>query len=126
MAKKKAKQKRPNPEVKAFAKALKEWAEKKPDDPDALTQEQKKRLLRWLLSRCESHGFKSHESKNRKEDNNYIIKRTGIKDIKIREAVMRAMKGYNPALPTSGWVRGGPFWLKGYGEFWQKAYGYGS
>ncbi|UCF16906.1 MAG: hypothetical protein JSW59_05495, partial [Phycisphaerales bacterium] len=116
MAKENANKEKSNPEVKAFAKALQEWAEQGP------ASEQRETLLKWLLSRCESRGFKSGKSKLG-EDDVYLIRRTGIGDIKIKQAVMRAMKGYNPNLPTSGWVRGGPFWQKGYGEFgWQKAY----
>ena len=110
------------PEVEAFANALQKWAEKEPDALDELDREQKKRLLRWLLSRCESRGFKTSESKPVGEEDKYVIKRTDITDVKVKEAVMRAMKGYNPSLPTSGWVRGGPYWPKAYGEFWPKAY----
>ena len=44
-------------------------------------------------------------------------------DISINKAVQRAMMNYNPDLPTSGWVRGGPIWPKAYGDMWPKAYG---
>jgi hypothetical protein len=111
-----------NPEVTEFANALEEWAAQGPD------QEQKQRLLKWLLSRCESRGFKgprkSPESKgDKKMKNKYVIKRKDIKDIDIKDAVERAMAGYNPDLPTSGWVRGGPIWPRGYGDFWPRGYG---
>jgi hypothetical protein len=117
--KKRAKKKKPSGEVQAFAKSLQKWAE------DGPKQNQKRLLLKWLLSRCESRGFKgthkSRGSKGVKEEDKYVIKRTDIEDIKIEEAVMRAMAGYNPDLPTSGWVRGGPIWPKAYGNIWPKA-----
>lgn len=123
MAKKRAKKKKPSPEVKAFANALQEWGAEGPKRE----QKQKQRLLKWLLSRCESRGFKgackSRGSKGPKEENKYVIKRIDIEDTKIKEAVMRAMADYNPDLPTSGWVRGGPIWPRGYGDFWARGYG---
>jgi len=123
MAKKRAKKKKPNPKVKAFANALQEWVEEGPKGE----QKQKQRLLKWLLSRCESRGFKgpfkSRGSKGSKGEDKYVIKRIDIEDIKIKEAVMRAMAGYNPDLPTSGWIRGGPIWPRAYGDIWPRAYG---
>jgi hypothetical protein len=116
MTKENEKKEEANPEVKAFAKALQEWAKQGP------APEQRETLLKWLLSRCESRGFKSGKFRPVGEEDVSLIRRTNIKDIKIKQAVMRAMKGYNPDLSTSGWVRGGPFWQKGYGVFWQKAY----
>ena len=109
MAGQKPKRKKPNPEVEAFAAALQEWAAQPPD------QEQKERLLRWLLSRCESHGFIGSEGK-------YVIERREITYKDIDQAVMDALAGYNPDLPTSGWVRGGPIWPRGYGygDFWPR------
>lgn len=109
MAKKKATRKKPSLEVTQFAKALEEWAAEGPD------REQRQRLLKWLLSRCGSHRFEGSKGK-------YVIERTDIEDVKIKEAVKRAMAGYNPDLPTTGWVRGGPIWPKGYGDFWPKGY----
>jgi len=108
---------RANREVQAFAEALQKWAEEEPK------REQKELLLKWLLSRCESRGFKSRESKGPEEEDKYVIKRIDITEIEIKEAVMRAMAGYNPALSTSGWVRGGPIWPRGYGDFWPRGYG---
>jgi hypothetical protein len=105
-----------NPEVKEFAEALENWATEGDD------REKRERLLKWLLSRCESRGFKSRQSKNRTEKDKYLIKRVDITEIDIKKAVVRAMKGYNPALDTSSWIRGGPIWPKGYGEFWPKGY----
>ena len=111
---------KPNPELTEFANALQEWAAKGP----AQEQRQRETLLKWLLSRCESRGFKARGSKGSKEeDNKYVIKRIDIEDIKIQEAVMRAMAGYNPDLPTSGWIRGGPIWPRAYGDIWPRAYG---
>ena len=105
-------------EVTGFANALKEWAAKDPD---------RERLLRWLLSRCESRGFKgplkSRGSKGPEEEDKYLIRRIDIDKIQIVKTVVRAMAGYNPDLPTSGWVRGGPIWPKAYGDIWPKAYG---
>jgi hypothetical protein len=119
--KKRAKKKKPSPEVRKFASALEKWA------AEGSKREQKQRLLKWLLSRCESRGFKgpykSRGSKASKEENKYVIKRIDIEDTKIKEAVMSAMADYNPDLPTSGWVRGGPIWPKAYGNIWPKAYG---
>ena len=113
--------KKPNPEVKEFAEALKKWAEEEPN------REQKERLLRWLLSRCESRGFtgptKPSGSKDPEEPDKYVIERIDISKIKIDKAVERAMKGYNPDLPTSGWVRGGPIWPRAYGDMWPRSYG---
>jgi hypothetical protein len=117
MAKKRATKKKPSPEVQAFAEALQKWAAEGPD------REQKQRLLKWLLSRCESRGFKSRESKRPKEEDKYVIERKDITKIEIDKAVMRAMASYNPDLPTSGWVRGGPIWPRGYGDFWPRGYG---
>lgn len=121
MAKKRAKKKKPSIEVQAFANALQKWAEEEPK------REQKQLLLKWLLSRCESRGFrgpcKSRGSKGSKEEDKYVIKRIDIEDTKIKEAVMRAMAGYNPDLPTSGWIRGGPIWPRAYGDIWPRAYG---
>jgi len=112
---------RANREVQAFAEAVQEWAEEEPK------REQKQLFLKWLLSRCESRGFKgackSRGSKGPKEENKYVIKRIDIEDTKIKEAVMRAMADYNPDLPTSGWIRGGPIWPRGYGDFWARGYG---
>jgi len=102
---------RANREVQAFAEAVQEWAEEEPK------REQKQLFLKWLLSRCESRGFKGPE-----EEDKYVIKRTDIEDIKIKEAVMRVMAGYNPDLHTSGRVRGGPIWPKAYSNIWPKAY----
>jgi hypothetical protein len=105
-------------EVTGFANALKKWAA---DDPD------RGRLLRWLLSRCESRGFKgplkSRGFKGPKEKGKYVIRRIDINNIPIVETVERALAGYNPDLPTSGWIRGGPIWPKAYGDMWPKAYG---
>ena len=111
-AKKRAKKKKPSREVQAFATALQKWAEEEPK------REQKQRLLKWLLSRCESHRFEGSKGK-------YVIKRTPISKIDIDKAVMDALVGYNPDLPTSGWVRGGPIWPRGYGygDFWPRGYG---
>ena len=107
--------------VEEFASALQAWAA---DGPD---REQKQRLLKWLLTRCESRMFigprKSSESKDSGEDDKYVIKRINIDEINIGKAVMRAMAGYNPSLPTSGWIRGGPIWPKAYGNIWPKGYG---
>jgi len=102
-----------NNEVTEFAKALKDWTAKDPD---------RERLLKWLLSRCESRGFKSRKSKDRTEEDKYVIRRVNIEDISIVKMVERAMKGYNPDLDTTSWIRGGPMWPKGYGEFWPKGY----
>jgi len=107
--------KEPSPEVQAFADALQDWAERG-TGPDRGKRET---LLKWLLSRCKSRGF---ELKGESGANKYIIERRPITDIDIKEAVMRAMAGYNPDLPTAGWVRGGPIWPKGYGDFWPKGY----
>ncbi len=102
---------RANREVQTFAEAVQKWAEEEPK------REQKQLLLKWFLSRCESHGSKGPE-----EEDKDVIKRTDIEDIKIKEAVMRAMAGYNPDLPTSGGVRGCPIWPKAYTPIWPKAY----
>lgn len=110
MAKKRATKKKPSPEVQAFAQELNAWGQTLP--PKQQT------LLKWLLSRCESRGFKGKGSKG-----TYVIKRTKISEIKINKAVMDALVGYKPDLPTSGWVRGGPIWPKAYGGIWPKAYG---
>ena len=76
--------------------------------------------MKWLLSRCESRAFtgpsKSSRSKGPREEDKYMIKRIDIDDIKIDETVMRAMAGYNPDLPTTGWIRGGPIWPRAYGS----------
>jgi hypothetical protein len=121
MEKEREEEKKPNPEVQAFANELEEWAAK------GIESQKKQLLLKWLLSRCESRGFKgpckSSGSKGPEEEDKYVIKRTDIEDIKIKDAVMRAMAGYNPDLPTSGWIRGGPIWPKAYGDIWPKAYG---
>jgi len=113
--------KKPNPEVTEFASALKNWAAKGPDS------EQKQRLLRWLLTRCESRAFKgpckSPGSKDPGEPDKYVIRRIDINKIEIDKAVERAMAGYNPDLPTSGWVRGGPIWPRAYGDIWPRSYG---
>ena len=88
--------------------------------------QQKQLLLKWLLSRCESRAFKGPSKSRRSqgsEEDKYVIRRINIEDIKIKDAVMRAMADYNPDLPTSGWVRGGPIWPKAYGDIWPKAYG---
>lgn len=113
MAKKKAK-KRPSPEVKAFARELDAWGQTLPQKQQI--------LLKWLLSRCKSRGFKSRKSK-RPEDKKYVIERKEITELEIDKAVMDALAGYNPDLPTSGWVRGGPIWPRGYGDFWPRGYG---
>ena len=109
-----------NSEVTEFAKALERWAAEGSD------REQKQRLLKWLLSRTESRGFKAPRrppvSEGSKEKDEFLIKRIDINDISIVKMVERAMKGYNPDLPTSSWIRGGPIWPKGYGEFWPKGY----
>jgi hypothetical protein len=123
MAKKKSTKKKPSPKVRAFAEELQKWATQgKPGE-----QKQRETLLKWLLSRCESHGFKgpskSRRSKGRKEKDKYVIRRIDIKDINIRDAVENALAGYNPDLPTSGWVRGGPIWARAYGDIWSRAYG---
>ena len=111
----------PNPEVTEFANALKNWAAEGPEC------EQKQRLLRWLLSRCESRGFKgpckSSVPKDPSEADKYVIRRIDINEIEIDKAVERAMAGYNPDLPTSGWVRGGPIWPRSYGDIWPRSYG---
>ena len=120
MAKKTAKRRRPSPEVQAFANALEEWAAEGPKG------QQKQLLLKWLLSRCESRAFKGPSKSRRSqgsEEDKYVIRRINIEDIKIKDAVMRAMADYNPDLPTSGWVRGGPIWPKAYGDIWPRAYG---
>jgi len=121
--KKRAKKKKPNPEVKKFAKALEKWA----TEGSKGEQKKKERLLKWLLSRCESRGFKGpckpRSSKRSGEENKYVIKRINIEDTKIEEAVMHAMADYNPDLPTSGWIRGGPIWPRAYGDIWPRAYG---
>lgn len=118
---KRATKKKSSSEVQAFAKALQKWAEEGPK------RKQKQLLLKWLLTRCESRGFegpcKLRRPKGPEEEDKYVVKRTDIEDVKIKEAVMRAMAGYNPDLPTSGWVRGGPIWPKAYGNIWPKAYG---
>ena len=102
---------RVNQEVQTFAEAIQKWAEEEPK------REQKQLLLKWLLSRCGSRGFKGPE-----EVDKDAIKRTGIEDIKIKDAVMRAMAGYNPDLPTKSGLRGGPIWPKAYTPIWPKAY----
>lgn len=112
MAKKRATKKKSSREVQAFANALQEWA----SQGHPREQKQRETLLKWLLSRCESHRFEGSKGK-------YVIKRTDIKDINIKDAVKDALVGYNPDLPTSGWVRGGPIWPKAYGNIWPKAYG---
>lgn len=110
-----------NREVTDFATALKAWAEEGPD------REQKQRLLKWLLTRCESRMFvapnKSSGPKDAPEADKYILKRIDIDEIEIEQAVIRAMAGYNPSLPTNGWIRGGPVWPKAYGDVWPKGYG---
>jgi hypothetical protein len=114
---------KPSLELTEFANALQDWAAQGP----AQEQRQRETLLKWLLSRCESRGFrgpcKSRGSKGPEEEDKYVIKRIDIEDIKIKEAVMRAMADYNPDLPTSGWIRGGPIWPKAYGDIWPRAYG---
>lgn len=113
--------KKPNPEVTEFANALKNWAEEEPG------REQKERLLRWLLSRCESRGFTgpidSSRPKDPEEPDKFVIRRVDINEVEIVKAVERALTGYNPDLPTSGWVRGGPFWPRAYGDMWPRSYG---
>jgi hypothetical protein len=105
--KKKATKKKPSREVQAFANALQEWA---------AHDKQRETLLKWLLSRCESRRFEGSKGK-------YVIKRRSIKDINVKDAVRDALAGYNPDLPTSGWVRGGPIWARAYGDIWSRAYG---
>jgi len=109
---------KPSPEVTKFANALQVWAAEGPD------REQRQRLLKWLLSRCESRAFKGRgKSARAKEPDKYVIRRIDIDEIEIDKAVERAMSGYNPDLPTSGWVRGGPIWPRAYGDIWPKSYG---
>ena len=103
--------KKTSPEVTEFANELQKWAAEGPD------RERKQRFLRWLLSRCESRGSKGPE-----EEDKYVIGRIDINNIPIVETVERAMAGYNPDLPTSGWVRSGPTWPKAYSDIWPKAY----
>ena len=103
--------KKTSPEVTEFANALQKWAAEGPD------QERKQQLLRWLLSRCESRGFKGPEEKDK-----YVIRRIDINKIPIVETVERAMAGYNPDMPTSGWVRSCSTWPKAYSDVWPKAY----
>ena len=110
--------KKPSPEVTEFANALQQWAAEGPD------REQKERLLRWLLSRCESRAFKGPgQPTGSKDPDKYVIRRIDINEIEIVKAVERAMAGYNPDLPTSGWVRGGPIWPRAYGDIWPRSYG---
>jgi len=110
-------------EVAEFANALQEWAE------EGTTQEQKQRqtLLKWLLSRTESGGYKDYSksrgSKDPKEEDKDVAKRTNIEDVRIKEAVMRAMASYKSDLPTSSLAAGGSIWPKAYGYIWPKAYG---
>ena len=110
-------------EVAEFADALQEWAE------EGTTQEHKQRqtLLKWLLSRTEPGGFKDPSkvrgSKNPKEEDKDAVKRTNIEDIRIKEAVTRAMASYKSDLPTSGLAGSGSIWPKAYGYIWPKAYG---
>jgi len=103
-------EKKTSPEVTEFANVLQKWAAEGPD------QERKQRLLRWLLSRCESRGFKGPE-----EDKS-VTKRMDINNIPIVETVERAMAGYNPDLPTSGSVQSDSTWPKAYSDVWPKAY----
>jgi len=106
-----------NPAIKDFAIALEKWVE---------GDDEKQLLLKWLLSRCESRGFKGPGKSSKISDpraNRYLIERRSIEDLNIAKAVMRAMQGYNPHLPTGGWIRGGPIWPKAYGDIWPKAYG---
>ncbi len=106
----------PSREVQAFADALQHWAEQ----GSKQEREQKETLLRWLLSRSQSRRFKLRGAST---DNKYIIKRTPIANIDINKAITDALAEYNPDLPTEGWVQGGPIWTKGYGSYWEKAYG---
>ena len=101
---------RANREIQAFAEAIQEWAEEGPK------REQKQQFLKWLLSRCESRGFEGPS------EYKYVSKRTGIEDIKIKEAVMRAMESYNPDLLMYSSVRGSNVWPKAYSNIWPKAY----
>ena len=103
--------KKTSPEVTEFAKALQEWAVEGPD------RDKKQQLLRWLLSRCESRGFKGPEERDK-----YVTKRVDINNIPIIETVERAMAGYNPDLPASGGVRSGQVRSKAYNDIWTKAY----
>ena len=101
---------RANQEVQAFAEALQKWAEEEPK------REQKQLFLKWLLSRFESRGFEGPKV------DKYVIKRADIEDIKITEAVMRAMESYNPDLLMNSSAQGGNIWPKAYGNIWPKAY----
>ncbi len=103
--------KKTSPEVTEFANLLQKWAAEGPD------QERKQRLLRWLLSRCESRGLRGTE------EGKYVIKGVDVSNIPMVETVERAMAGYNPDVPTSGWVRSASTWSKAYGDVWPKAYG---
>ena len=111
-------------EMAEFANALQEWAEQG-TPPE---QKQRQTLLNWLLSRPESRGFKgpskSRGSKDPKEEDKDVVKRTNIEDGKIKEAVMCAMASYKSDLPTSGGVGSDTIWPKAYSNIWPKAYGY--
>ena len=102
--------KKTSPEVTELANALQKWAAEGPD------QERKQRLLMWLLSRCESRGFKGLEK------DKSAIGKINIHNIPIVETVERAMAGYNPDLPTSGGVQSDSTWPKAYSDIWPKAY----
>jgi hypothetical protein len=111
----------PNSEVTKFAAALNDWATQGPD------REQKQLLLRWLLTRCESHSFKGwpdgKPQESREPDRRVIIRRLCMDQIDIVKAVERALADYHSDLSTSGWVRGGPIWLRSYGDVWLRSYG---
>lgn len=98
-------EKRPSREVAEFASALEDWAAQGTQSE----RRQRTALLKWLLSRTVSRGFKDPE------EDKYVVKKMDIEDIKIKEAVMRALAGYNAASPVAGWIRG-PIWPKGYGS----------
>ena len=96
-------------DVEKLAQALAEWVGRRSDTDQT--------LMRWLLSRCESRGFKV--------DGKYVIDRINdINVLDIEGAVMRALADLEPnpgELPTTGWVRGGPIWPRAYGD-WPRSY----
>lgn len=114
-------EKKPSPEVQAFANVLEQWA------ADGPKRQQKQQLVKWLLSRCETREFKGlnnpRGSKGSEGDKN-VTKKTATEDSRIKEAVMRAMASYNPESPTSSYSLGSDIWPKAYGDIWPKAYGY--
>jgi len=114
-------EKKPSPEVQAFANVLEQWAAEGPK------RQQKQQLLKWLLSRCESREFKDPNnprgSKGSEEDKN-VAKKTVAEGSRIKEAVTRALASYNPESPTSGFIQSTDIWPKAYGDIWPKAYGY--